>query len=99
MFGAIFRFLFGLIAKVGDFVLSPVYGLIDSIIPNSAELISNMFSFLEKGVGVLQFLCQNLLIPQFALFALVTYICGKYTFSITLNAVKFVINLYNKLKL
>lgn len=98
MFAAIFNFIFGLIAKVADFILSPIYGIIGVLIPNSEHMIDGMFDFLETASSMFQFICQNLLIPQFVLFALVTYLTGKFTFRVTLNAVKFVINLYNKLK-
>lgn len=99
MFAAIFNFIFGLIAKVGDFILAPVYGIIGVLIPSSDQMIDGMFDFLETSTSMFQFICQNLLIPQFVMFALVTYLCGKFTFRVTLNAIKFVVNLYNKLKL
>lgn len=99
MFNAIFNFLFSLIGKLADIILSPAYLLFDALIPNASEGINTFFNFLAQGLSWIPWLSQMLLIPGVAMGIFITYILAKFTFNISLNVVKFALNVYDKLKL
>lgn len=99
MFNAIFNFLFSLIAKLADIILSPAYLLFDALIPGASEGVNTFFNFLSSGLSWIPWLSQMLLIPSVAMGIFITYILAKFTFNISLNVVKFALNVYDKLKL
>lgn len=99
MFNAIFNFLFSLIGKLADIILSPAYLLFDALVPNASNGVEQLFNFLTTGFSYVPFLSKSLLIPATALGVLVTYLIAKFTFNIALNVVKFALNVYDKLKI
>ena len=99
MFNAIFNFLFSLIGKLADIILTPAYVLFDALIPNAAEGVDTFFNFLTSGFSWIPWLSQMLLIPGVAMGIFITYFLAKFTFNIALNVVKFALNVYDKLKL
>lgn len=99
MFNAIFNFLFSLIGKLADIILAPAYLLFDALVPNASSGIEQFFNFLNQALYFIPFCCQLLLIPSAAVNIFITYILAKFTFNISLNVVKFAINVYDKFKL
>lgn len=64
MFNAIFNFLFSLIGKLADIILSPAYLLFDALIPGAADGVNTFFNFLTLGLSWIPWLSQMLLIPR-----------------------------------
>lgn len=64
MFNAIFNFLFSLIGKLADIILSPAYLLFDALIPGASEGVNTFFNFLTSGLSWIPWLSQMLLIPR-----------------------------------
>lgn len=64
MFNAIFNFLFSLIGKLADIILSPAYLLFDALIPGVSDGVNTFFNFLTSGLSWIPWLSQMLLIPR-----------------------------------
>lgn len=64
MFNAIFNFLFSLIGKLADIILSPAYLLFDALIPGASDGVNIFFNFLSSGLSWIPWLSQMLLIPR-----------------------------------
>ena len=65
MFNAIFNFLFTLIGKLADIILSPAYLLFDALIPGASDGVNTFFNFLTSGLSWIPWLSQMLLIPRY----------------------------------
>ena len=98
MLKVLFSFIFKLIAKLAEIVLSPITALISAFIPDLGQTLTNIVSFISTGVESIPFWLAFFCIPLGATSIFFTYILGKATFWLGYRATKFVIKIYQKFK-
>lgn len=98
MLKVLFSFIFKLIAKLAEIVLSPITALITAFIPDLGQTLNNITLFITTGLQSVPFWIHFFAIPTGAFAIFFTYILGKATFWLGYRATKFVIKIYQKFK-
>lgn len=99
MINAIITGIFNLITNLFNTLLSPVLSVITSLFPSTQNLFSSISDFFSYAFYYTSFCRDLLLIPVAAFTLLFDYFVIKYTIRITVIAVKFALNIYNKFKI
>lgn len=98
MLKVLFSFIFKLIAKLAEIVLSPITALISAFLPDLGQTLTNIATYITTGIQNIPFFFNLLYIPVGATTIFFTYILGKATFWLGYRATKFVIKIYQKFK-
>lgn len=103
MFKVLVNFIFYIVSKLAEIILTPVVALLTSLFPDLGALITNVKYFLSNYVfDVLQwtkmFLINTLAFPQELLNFLISTFTILITIYISMHLYKGVMALYQKLK-
>lgn len=103
MFKILVKFLFTVITKLFSIILAPIVLTITALFPDLSTILTNVLNFFNNYVflylGFLVKLLENLtFLPHTLIVFLFDYYMIKYTIYLTVLAVRFGINVYNKLK-
>lgn len=64
MITALFNLIFKIIGYLANIILTPLFSLISTLIPSTADFIDNIDYFIEYGVQKIAFVGQLLMIPS-----------------------------------
>ena len=98
MLKVLFSFIFKLIGKLAEIILSPITALISAFIPDLGATLTNIVTFISTGLANVPFFLKMFAIPIGATSLFFTYILGKATFWLGYRTTKFVIKIYQKFK-
>lgn len=98
MLEKLFEFVFQLITKVADILLSPLILGISALFPDVSSYFGYINNFLDLALTYVHFLANVLLIPRGAITLFFSYLLIKYSIYLVKIAFNFVIKIYNILK-
>lgn len=98
MLEKLFQFIFELITKLADILLSPLITGLTSLFPDLTTAFTVINNFLDMCLTYFHFLWKFLMIPQSVMLALFTYLSVKYSIYLVKIAFNFVIKIYNIFK-
>lgn len=98
MLEKLFSFIFELIAKLADILLSPLIVGISALFPDLTSAFTYLNNFFDLALTYFSFIWKFLLIPHHAITALFTYFGVKYSIYLVKIAFNFVLRIYNLLK-
>ena len=98
MFQALFNGIFKIIIRLFNSLLSPVIATIVALFPAVKRPFRFINRFLDKFINVVPFVLELLHIPRLACVYLFDYfvVCSSIYYSVI--AIRFALNIYNKLK-
>lgn len=64
MITALFNLIFKIIGFLANIILTPLFSLISTLIPSTADFIDNIDYFIQYGIQKVAFVCQFLMIPS-----------------------------------
>lgn len=99
MINAIIKGIFFLITKLFDFLLSPIILVITSLFPDLSSLFNYLSTFLGYCFTYVRSILSLLLINDTMITTLFDYFIILYSIYLTVLAVRFAINVYNKFKI
>lgn len=103
MLNIIIKAVFFVITKLFSIILSPILTIIIALFPNLAQITTGATDFMTTYIFpyvtfVMQILENLVFLPHWLVVFLFDYFLIKYTIFITIQAVRFGIQVYNKLK-
>ena len=103
MFNMLIKLVFTIITKLFSIILSPILSIVLTLFPDLSEITTTALSFFNDYVYLyISFLIKMLehlvFLPHWIVVFLFDYFLIKYTIYITVQAVRFAIQVYNKLK-
>lgn len=98
MLEKLFQFVFQLITKVADLLVSPFVSALTSLFPDLSTAFLWIGRFFDVALTYFSFIWKFLMIPQFAISALFTYYGVKYSIYLLKISINFVLKIYNLLK-
>ena len=99
MLNAIITGLFGLIAKLGDIIISPFVLLISSFLPDFSTFYSSIITFIGYGFQYLSFFMKLLCIPKNCMLMLYTIAVANLSIMLGVRVYLLITRIYNKFKL
>lgn len=99
MINAIIKGIFWLITKIFNIILYPIVAIITALFPNLTQYFSYITTFFGYCTTYVRTVLNLLLIEQSCIRALFDYFVIMYTIYYSILAVRFAINIYNKLKI
>lgn len=98
MFQALFNGIFKIIIRLFNALLSPVIATIVALFPAVKHPFRFINRFLDKFINIVPFVLELLHIPRTACILLFDYfvVCSSIYYSVI--AIRFALNIYNKLK-
>lgn len=99
MINAIIKGLFYLITKLFDLLFSPILSAIFALFPSLSSYFSHITNFLSMCFTYVRSILSLLLINDTMITALFDYFIILYSVYLLVLAIRFAINIYNKLKL
>lgn len=98
MINAIIKGIFNLISSLFDALLSPLISVITALFPSLTPFFTSITSFFSYAFTYVRSILSLLCIPDTLILGLFDYFVILYTIHITVLAIKFALNIYNKLK-
>lgn len=99
MISKLLKGLFFLITKLFDLLFTPLISAITVLFPNLSEYLSHILTFVNSACTYISTTLRLLLIDSTMMSALFDYFLITYSIYITVRSIKFIVNVYNKLKL
>lgn len=99
MINAIVNGIFSLILSLFNTLMSPFISVITALFPAVDTFFSYISSFLSYALTYISTIIDLLFIPRAALVLFFDYLLICYTIFLTVQAIRFAINIYNKFKL
>ena len=99
MINTIIKGIFNLITSLFDALLSPIISLITTLFPNLNDMFSNISTFLNYCFTYVRSILSLLCISDTLIITFFDYIIICYSIYLTILAVRFALNVYNKLKI
>ncbi len=99
MINAIIKGIFYLITKLFDLLLSPILSVVFALFPSLANYFTYITNFLNMCFTYVRSILSLLLINDTMITSLFDYFIILYSIHLTIIAIKFAINIYNKFKL
>lgn len=94
--------LVSIIFKVLNFIasvfLTPIFSVINTIIPAVGDFFSSIFEFIGYGLQYVGFFVKLLMIPQGLLITLVGFFVGIFAFNLTIRVVGLGMAIYKYFK-
>ena len=98
MFQALFNGIFKIIIRLFNALLSPVIATIVALFPAVKHPFRFINRFLDRFINIVPFVLELLHIPRTALVLLFDYFVVCSTIYYSVIAIRFALNIYNKLK-
>lgn len=98
MFQALFNGIFKIIIRLFNALLSPVIATITALFPAVKYPFRYINNFLSKFINIVPFILELLHIPRSACVRLFDYFVVCSTIYYSIIAIRFALNIYNKLK-
>lgn len=99
MISKLLQGLFFLITKLFDLLFSPLISAITLLFPDLSEYLSHIVSFINTSCTYVSSVLRLLLIDSTMMSAIFDYFLITYSIYITVRSIKFIVNVYQKLKL
>lgn len=99
MINAIIKGIFYMITKLFDFLFSPILSVIFALFPSLTTYFNYITNFLNMCFTYVRSILSLLLISDTMITALFDYFLILYSIYLTVLAIRFAINVYNKLKM
>ena len=99
MINTIIKGIFNLITSLFDALLSPIISLITTLFPNLNDMFSSISTFLNYCFTYVRSILSLLCISDTLIITFFDYIIICYSIYLTILAVRFALNVYNKLKI
>ena len=90
--------IFYIITKIFDILFTPFFSALFSLFPSLTTYYYYVVNFLQQAVTYVGFFTNSLFFPTGFLVAIFDYFAIKYSIFILARSVKFIVNVYNKLK-
>ncbi len=103
MLSMLIKVVFTIITKLFSVILQPILSVILALFPDLSQIVNTILTFFNNYVfhyvSFLLKMLENLVfLPHWLIVFLFDYFLIKYTIHITVQAVRFGIQVYNKLK-
>lgn len=98
MINLLIKGIFWVITQLFNAIFSPIFSIIFTLFPALGQYFNYITSFLSSALTYVRTCLSLLLINDNMILALFDYFVIIYTIHITLLAIRFAINIYNKLK-
>lgn len=98
MLQMLINFIFNIILTIVQAITTPFFSVLFALFPSVAVYFSYISDFLTTGLTYVTTILRWFLFSPSMLILLFDYYVIKYTVHLTIQAVKFTINLYDKLK-
>lgn len=98
MLQILINFIFNVVLTIIQFVLSPFLLAITALFPDISTVVSSILMFLTQSLTYVTTILRLLLFTPDMFTLLFDYFLIKYSIFGLVSAIKFTINLYNKLK-
>lgn len=98
MLQMLINFIFNIILTIVEFITTPFMTTLFALFPDVAQFFNYISSFFSMSVTYVTTILRWLLFSPAMFTMLFDYYVIKYTIFLTVQAVKFTISLYNKLK-
>lgn len=98
MLNLLVKFVFKIITKIFDLIFSPLFAGINALFPSVSQYFGYISQFLTTALTYFATTARLALVPQGALLLLFDYFAIKYTIFITVQGIKFIMMVYDKLK-
>ena len=99
MLNSIITGLFGLIAKLGDLLLSPIISVITAAIPDFSTFYTAIVDFLAQGFQYIGWGYKLLCIPRTCMTLVYTIALVSFSIVVGVRTYSLIIKIYNKFKL
>lgn len=98
MLSILINFIFTILSKISDLILTPVFSVIGALIPGFAEFSTSMAEFLSNGISYFSFVCKLFMIPQVCLTATVSLALTYITIRLAITTYLFLVRTWKTLK-
>lgn len=98
MLNLLVKGIFYVITKLFDILLSPIIAVITALFPSLGSLFTYIASFTATSLTYARSIVKLLLITDDMILTLLDYLLITYSIHVIILAIKFGINVYNKLK-
>lgn len=98
MFEMLMNFVFTLIGKIGDLILTPLVSAISVFIPGFGNFLNYIVQFLEYALTYFVFLLKLLMIPKECLQIVVTVAFASLSIMTAFRSYHLIMMIYNKFK-
>lgn len=98
MLQLLINFIFNIVLTIIQFILSPFILAVTSLFPDLSIIISSILTFLSSALTYVTSLLHFLCFEPSMFTLLFNYFIIKFSIFGLVNAIKFTVNLYNKLK-
>lgn len=99
MISAIIKGIFNLIMVLFNGIFTPFISLVTSLFPDLTNLFTYVTSFFAYCFTYIRSILNLLLIPDFLIILVFDYFAIKYTIYVSVLAIRFAVNTYNKFKI
>lgn len=90
--------IFYIITKIFDLIFTPFFNALFALFPALSTYLTYITSFLSRALSYVQFFTYSLFFPSGYMTAIFNYFIIKFSIFILSRSIKFIINVYNKLK-
>lgn len=98
MLQILINFIFNVVLTIIQFVLSPFLLAVTALFPDISTVVSSILMFLTQSLTYVTSILRLLLFTPDMFTLLFDYFLIKYSIFGLVSAIKFTVNLYNKLK-
>lgn len=90
--------IFYIITKIFDILFTPFFSALFALFPSLSSYLSYILNFLNQALTYVGAFTTMLFFPSNYMTAIFDYFVIKYSIFILSRSIKFIINIYNKLK-
>lgn len=98
MLQMLINFIFNIVLTIVQFILSPFILAVTALFPDLSTVISSILTFFSSALTYVSTVLHWLLFSPAMWTLLFDYFVIKYSIHLLISAVKFTVNMYNKLK-
>lgn len=99
MISAIIEGIFNLILSLFDFIFGSIFSSIIALFPNLTVYMLNVIDFLTIALTYVGLSLDILLVPTSVMQWLFSYFMIKYSIFLIMSTVRFILSIYNNLKI
>lgn len=99
MISAIIEGIFNLILTLFDFIFGAIFSAIFALFPNLTVYMVNVIDFLTLALTYVGLSLDILLVPTSVMQWLFSYFMIKYSIYLIMSTVRFILSIYNNLKI
>ena len=95
---ALFKLIFKIIGYLANIILTPLFSLISTLIPSTADFIDNIDYFIEYGIQKIAFVGQFLMIPSSLFKAFFTFAGSLLVGFVAVGVIRLSMKIYQTFK-